>query len=57
MEEVSEEEKDALLNLLKAMLEFNKPGGRMTGKQVVKSKWMKKWALPELARLRMRLGG
>jgi serine/threonine-protein kinase SRPK3 len=62
MEEVSEEEKDALLNMLKAVLEF-KPGGRMTAKQIVESKWMKKWALPELARLKsaegilIRLGG
>jgi serine/threonine-protein kinase SRPK3 len=51
MEEVSEEEKAALLNMLKAMMTF-KPGDRMTVKQIVESKWMKEWALPELSRLK-----
>jgi serine/threonine-protein kinase SRPK3 len=54
-EEVSEEEKAALINMLKAMLAF-KPGDRVTAKQIVKSKWMKEWALPELSRLKQAKG-
>ena len=54
-EEVSEEEKAALINMLKAMLTF-KPGDRVTAKQIVKSKWMKEWALPELSRLKQAKG-
>jgi serine/threonine-protein kinase SRPK3 len=51
MEEVSEEEKAALLKMLKAMMAF-KPGDRMTAEQIIKSEWMEKWALPELSRLK-----
>jgi hypothetical protein len=51
MEKVSEEEKAALLDMLKV----TKPEDRM-----IKSKWMKKWALPDLSRYcrqLIRLGG
>ena len=47
MEEVTEEEKAALIDMLKAMLAF-KSGDRMTVKQILEPKWMKEWALPEL---------
>jgi serine/threonine-protein kinase SRPK3 len=50
-EEFSEEEMAALINMLKAMMAF-KPGDRMTANQIIESKWMKEWALPELSRLR-----
>ena len=50
MEEVSEKEKAALIDVLKPMLTF-KPGDRMTAEQIVESKLMKEWALPELSRL------
>jgi serine/threonine-protein kinase SRPK3 len=43
MEEVGEEEKAALLSMLKAMMAF-KPGDRMTAEQITGCEWMKKWA-------------
>jgi len=51
MEEVGKEEKAALLSMLKAMMAF-KPGDQMTAEQITESEWMKKWALPELKRLK-----
>ena len=50
IEEVGEEEKAAFLDMIKAMMAF-KPEERMTIRQVKKSKWMKKWALPEIHKL------
>jgi serine/threonine-protein kinase SRPK3 len=44
MEEVGEEEKATLFDMLKAMMAF-KPGERTTAEQVKKSKWMRKWGL------------
>ena len=38
MEEIGEEEKAALLNMLKAMMAF-KPGDRMTAEQIKESEW------------------
>ena len=55
MEEVTEEEKAALIDMLKAMLAF-KPGDRMTVKQILEPKSMKEWALPELSRLKQAKG-
>ena len=55
MEEVSKKEKAALIDVLKPMLTF-KPGDRMTAEQIVESKLMKEWALPELSRLKQAVG-
>jgi serine/threonine-protein kinase SRPK3 len=51
MEEVGEEEKAALLDMLKAMMAF-KPGERVTAEQITKCKWMTEWGLPELSALK-----
>ncbi|KAN0073873.1 Protein kinase-like domain containing protein [Elaphomyces granulatus] len=51
MGEISEEEKAALLAMLKAMMAF-KPKERMTAEQIKESEWMTKWALPELQKLK-----
>jgi hypothetical protein len=42
-----EEEKQAILTLLKGMLAFN-PDDRWDINQVLKSEWMVRWALPSL---------
>jgi len=47
MKKVGEEEKAAFLVMLKAMVTYN-PGERMTAEEVRQSKWMTKWAMPEL---------
>jgi serine/threonine-protein kinase SRPK3 len=51
MEEIGEEEKAALFDMLKAMLAFE-PGKRITVDQVKESEWMTKWTLPELGKLK-----
>ncbi|PGH16620.1 hypothetical protein AJ80_05122 [Polytolypa hystricis UAMH7299] len=51
MEEIGNEEKAALLTMLKGMLVFE-PGERLTVEQVMESKWIKEWALPELEKIR-----
>ena len=51
MEEIGDEEKAALLSMLKAMLAF-RPEERLTAKDVLKCQWVKDWALPELERMR-----
>lgn len=51
MEEVGEEEKAALFVMLKAMIAF-RPGERLTTEEILQSEWMRKWALPELERMR-----
>ena len=51
MGEFSEDEKAALLDMLKAMVVFE-PGDWMTAQQVVESRWMKEWGLPQLSRLK-----
>lgn len=47
MEELGEEEKEALFKMLKSMLTF-KPGERITAQEVLESEWMRNWALPDL---------
>jgi serine/threonine-protein kinase SRPK3 len=37
--------------MLKAMMAF-RPGERPTAKEILKSEWMRKWALPDLERMR-----
>ena len=49
MAEVAEQEKVALLKMLRAMLAY-KPQDRPTAEQVLEFEWMKDWALPELGR-------
>lgn len=46
MELISEDEKDALFEMIKGMLRF-RPCERMTAPQVLESRWMREWALPE----------
>ncbi|OAA47157.1 protein kinase domain-containing protein [Metarhizium rileyi] len=46
----SDEEKAALLVLLRGMLKFH-PDDRLSVDDVLKSKWMVKWALPEFERI------
>lgn len=43
-------EKDAVSVMLRSMLSF-KPEGRPTAKQVLKSEWIVKWALPEFEKV------
>ncbi|KAI9932288.1 hypothetical protein ASPWEDRAFT_51039 [Aspergillus wentii DTO 134E9] len=50
MEELGDEEKYALLGMLKAMLMF-RPEERLTAAEVLESKWMKEWGFPELERM------
>jgi hypothetical protein len=49
IQEVGEEEKVALLAMLTAMLAF-RPEERPTVTEVMECEWMRKWALPELAK-------
>ena len=51
MGEISEEEKAALLAMLKAMMAF-RPEEWMTAEQIKESEWMTKWAVPELQKLK-----
>ncbi|KAB8356467.1 hypothetical protein FH972_024050 [Carpinus fangiana] len=51
MNTASDEERDAILALLRSMLSY-KPADRPTVEQVLKSDWMQKWALPEYHRSR-----
>jgi serine/threonine-protein kinase SRPK3 len=50
MKKVGEEEKAALLVMLKAMVTY-KAGERMTAEEVRQSEWMTEWAMPELLRV------
>jgi len=47
MMEFDNEEKAALLDMLKGMMAFD-PGKRVTAEQTKKSKWMRKWGIPGL---------
>lgn len=47
MQEIEDEEKAVLFAMLKAMLAF-RPEERLTAAEVLRSRWMKDWALPEL---------
>lgn len=49
MEEFSEDEKVAFLDMMKSMMVF-RPEGRATAQEVYESRWMQEWALPELRR-------
>lgn len=51
MEVIEEEEKAALFTMLKAMLAF-RPEERLTAEEVLESKWMKEWALPEIEKMK-----
>lgn len=51
MEEVGEEEKAALFSMLKAMMAF-RPKERPTMEEILECEWMRKWALPDLERMR-----
>ena len=51
MEVVGDEEKAALFVMLKAMMAFT-PGERSTAEEILESEWMRKWALPELERMK-----
>ena len=46
-----QEEKDALLSMFRSMLLF-RPEARLTASQVLETKWMRKWALPEYEKIR-----
>ncbi|KNG79992.1 protein kinase domain protein [Aspergillus nomiae NRRL 13137] len=47
-------ERDALLSMLRSMLSF-RPEDRPSAQQVLGSKWMVKWALPEFEKIHMTL--
>lgn len=51
LEVIGEEEKVALFSILRSMLAF-KPKERATVKDILESKWMKEWALPDLEQVR-----
>lgn len=51
MEEISEEEKEAFLDMMKKMIVF-RPEERTTAREVYESRWMQEWALPELKKAR-----
>ncbi|KND89994.1 SRSF protein kinase 2 [Tolypocladium ophioglossoides CBS 100239] len=44
------EERDAILAMLRSMLAF-RPENRLTSNEVLKSEWMRKWAIPEYEKL------
>jgi serine/threonine protein kinase len=46
MECMDDKERDALFDMIKGMLVF-RPGGRITADQVLRSEWMREWAIPE----------
>ncbi|KAH7175881.1 kinase domain-containing protein [Dactylonectria macrodidyma] len=43
---IGEEERDALFEMMKGMLVF-RPGDRLSASQVLRTEWMRKWAIPE----------
>jgi hypothetical protein len=43
---MGKEERDALFEMVKGMLVF-RPGDRLTASQVLRTDWMRKWAIPE----------
>ena len=47
--EFGEDEARAILEMLRAMLVLH-PDGRVTANELLESRWMVKWALPELNR-------
>lgn len=51
MEAMEDEEKKAFLAMLRSMLVYL-PQGRATAKQVLKSNWMVRWAIPEYDKIR-----
>ncbi|KAM5353882.1 hypothetical protein ACJ41O_000532 [Fusarium nematophilum] len=51
MEEVSEEEKEAFIEMMKRMIVF-RPEDRASARELLESRWMKQWALPELRKTR-----
>lgn len=50
MPKVSSEERDAIIEMLRPMLAFQ-PEDRCTAAQVLQSRWMKEWALPEYEKM------
>lgn len=50
MEQFGEEEKNDIIAMLNAMTAF-RPGKRLTADEVLESKWMRKWALPEVKKM------
>ncbi|KAM0222994.1 hypothetical protein ACHAQD_003724 [Fusarium lateritium] len=50
MKPMSKDEKEAFLDMMKKMIAF-RPEDRMTAKELLESRWMKQWALPELKKL------
>ena len=46
LETLSDEERDALFEMVRWMLSF-RPGERPSAKQVLETDWMRKWAIPE----------
>lgn len=51
--EIEDEEKASLFTMLKSMLAF-RPEERLTVEEVLASKWMEEWSLPELERMKHR---
>lgn len=45
METIAEDEREALFEMIKAMLRF-RPGERMSAQKVLETEWMRKWAIP-----------
>ncbi|KAK8061438.1 protein kinase-like protein [Apiospora phragmitis] len=45
-EVIGEEERDALFEMIRGMLVF-KPGDRLSASRVLRTEWMRKWAVPE----------
>ncbi|CAF3452780.1 hypothetical protein SNK03_002859 [Fusarium graminearum] len=50
MKPMSKDEKDAFIDMMKTMMTF-RPEERVSAKELLESKWMKQWALPELRKL------
>ncbi|KAF4980299.1 hypothetical protein FZEAL_3670 [Fusarium zealandicum] len=51
MAEMSSEEKEAFIEMMKRMIVF-RPEDRASAKELLESRWMKQWALPELRKTR-----
>lgn len=43
---MDKEERDALVEMVRGMLVF-RPGDRLSASQVLRTEWMRKWAIPE----------
>ncbi|KAG7413893.1 SRSF protein kinase 3 [Fusarium oxysporum f. sp. rapae] len=50
MEPMSKDEKEAFIDMMKKMITF-RPEDRVSAKDLLESRWMKQWALPELKKL------